>query len=50
MGANDLPWFFFVVHVLSSRCCFTFLKRMVPQKSIQCYREISPSCSHRAVV
>ncbi|CAO2644512.1 C-C motif chemokine 1 [Lemmus lemmus] len=38
------------MHVSSSRCCFSFLKRMLPQKSIQCYREISPSCSHRAVV
>ncbi|EGV94381.1 C-C motif chemokine 1 [Cricetulus griseus] len=38
------------MHVPSSRCCFRFLKKMPPQKLIQCYREISSSCSHPAVV
>uniref|UniRef100_A0A8C6QH49 C-C motif chemokine 1 n=2 Tax=Nannospalax galili TaxID=1026970 RepID=A0A8C6QH49_NANGA len=38
------------MHVSSSRCCFSFLKKKPQQKLIQCYRRISSTCPHAAVV
>ncbi|XP_016062491.1 PREDICTED: LOW QUALITY PROTEIN: C-C motif chemokine 1 [Miniopterus natalensis] len=34
------------LHVSSSNCCFRFVKKAIPLKKIQCYRNSSSSCSH----
>ncbi|XP_019588033.1 C-C motif chemokine 1 [Rhinolophus sinicus] len=34
------------LHVSSSNCCFTFVKRKIPLKKIRCYQYSSSSCSH----
>ncbi|XP_028722875.1 C-C motif chemokine 1 [Peromyscus leucopus] len=38
------------MHVPYARCCFNFLTKLPSQKSIQCYKRTSPTCSHSAVV
>ncbi|XP_011358349.1 C-C motif chemokine 1 [Pteropus medius] len=34
------------MHVSSSTCCFTFVKKMISLNRIQCYRNSSSSCSN----
>uniref|UniRef100_A0A8D2JIT0 C-C motif chemokine n=1 Tax=Sciurus vulgaris TaxID=55149 RepID=A0A8D2JIT0_SCIVU len=38
------------MHVSSSRCCFSFAKKRISQKTIQCYRDTSSTCPYKAVI
>ncbi|EPQ08988.1 C-C motif chemokine 1 [Myotis brandtii] len=35
------------LHVSSSNCCFTSVRKAISPKSILCYRNSSSSCSHQ---
>ncbi|XP_008152069.2 C-C motif chemokine 1 [Eptesicus fuscus] len=35
------------LHVPSSNCCFTIVRKAISLKGIQCYRNPSSSCSHQ---
>ncbi|ELW61711.1 C-C motif chemokine 1 [Tupaia chinensis] len=37
------------MHVPSSNCCFSFVKRKISPEKIQCYRNSSSTCSYRSV-
>ncbi|XP_012503691.1 PREDICTED: C-C motif chemokine 1 [Propithecus coquereli] len=36
--------------VSSSNCCFSFVERRIPLKSIRCHRQTSSTCSYDALI
>ncbi|XP_004707403.1 C-C motif chemokine 1 [Echinops telfairi] len=35
------------IHLSSSNCCFHFVNRAIPWRSIQCYRKTSSTCAYK---
>ncbi|XP_017204794.2 C-C motif chemokine 1 [Oryctolagus cuniculus] len=38
------------MHVSSSNCCFSFVEKRIPLKTIHCYRRSSSTCPYDAII